>query len=172
MMPASKSEAEHSRACVPSVSVRLGFTELTRIFLGPSSLASTPVMDSTAPLVRGVDRRLRRRDGGDARADVDDAAALAEMCARRLRHQQEAQHVDVEHFVELRLGDRFERRKIVDARVVDQDVEAAKGGDRGVDQAFGFGGLGDVALYGDGSAALACDGFDYVYPRRFCWTHS
>ena len=36
---------------VPSVSTMPGLMALTRIFFGPSSRASTPVMASTAPLV-------------------------------------------------------------------------------------------------------------------------
>ena len=38
-------------ATVPSVSTMPGLIELTRISFGPSSLASTPVIASTAPLV-------------------------------------------------------------------------------------------------------------------------
>ncbi len=50
MIPASKSVASIPAEWVPSVSVRLGLTVFTRILRGPSSLASTPVIASTAPL--------------------------------------------------------------------------------------------------------------------------
>ncbi|WP_284947884.1 YncE family protein [Acidisoma cladoniae] len=50
-IPASNFEASIPAEWVPSASVRLGFTELTRILRGPRSLARTPVMTSTAPLV-------------------------------------------------------------------------------------------------------------------------
>src|SRR5205823_11653786 len=38
-------------ACTPSVSIIPGLIEFTRIFRGPSSLASTPVIASTAALL-------------------------------------------------------------------------------------------------------------------------
>src|ERR1700719_346604 len=47
----SKSEPMKPALTVPSVSTMPGLMELTRIFLGPSSRARTPVMASTAPLV-------------------------------------------------------------------------------------------------------------------------
>ena len=44
--------AEEARSCaLPSVSTIPGLMVLTRIFFGPNSRASTPVMASTAPLV-------------------------------------------------------------------------------------------------------------------------
>ena len=50
-VPFSKSEPMKPALCVPSVSTMPGLSALTRIFFGPSSRASTPVMASTAPLV-------------------------------------------------------------------------------------------------------------------------
>ena len=47
----SKSEPIKPAVCVPSVSTIPGFSAFTRIFRGPSSRASTPVIASTAPLV-------------------------------------------------------------------------------------------------------------------------
>src|SRR4029077_12278330 len=47
----SKSEPMKPALTVPSVSTIPGFNVLTRIFLDPSSLESTPVIASTAPLV-------------------------------------------------------------------------------------------------------------------------
>jgi len=47
----SKSEPSMPPVCVPSVSTMPGLIVLTRIFLGPNSRASTPVIASNAPLV-------------------------------------------------------------------------------------------------------------------------
>jgi hypothetical protein len=106
----------------------------------------------------------------DARADVDDAGALAELLHRRLGGEQEPQDVDVEHLVELVLGDVRDRREFIDAGIVDQDVEAAVGRDRGVDYALRLGGLRDVAVRGDGLAARllddAHDGVGALLARR------
>ena len=72
------------------------------------------------------------------------------MDSRRLSRQKQAQHIDVEHPVELRFRDRFQGPELIDARVVDQDVESAIGGYGGVDQALRLHRLGHVAPDGDG----------------------
>ena len=77
--------------------------------------------------------------------DVDDAAAFAEMLRRRLRGEQQAEHVDVEDAAILRLGDLLDRREFVDARIVDQNVQAAEPLDGRVDQALRVIGLGHIA---------------------------
>ena len=46
-----KSLPTNPAACTPSVSIIPGLIEFTRIFRGPSSLASTPVIASTAALL-------------------------------------------------------------------------------------------------------------------------
>ena len=51
IVPVSNSEPMKPALCVPSVSTMPGFSALTRIFFGPSSRESTPVMASTAPFV-------------------------------------------------------------------------------------------------------------------------
>ena len=80
-----------------------GLIELTRILRGPSSLASTPVMASTAAFVAAVHRRVRQASTvADDGADVDDApAAGAKVLHRFLRRQHQAQHVEVELLVEV-----------------------------------------------------------------------
>jgi hypothetical protein len=60
--------------------------------------------------------------------------------------------MDVKHLVELFFGNRLDRTELVDAGVVDQDVEAAVIADRCLDDALCLGSLGDVAPYGDGLA--------------------
>ena len=115
----------------------------------------------------GVDRAGGRRDAADQRADVDDAAALAEVLGRGLGDEQEAEDVDVELLVEVLGGDGFEGAELVDAGVVDEDVELAVVLDGGVDDGLRVGGLGDVALDGDGFAAGLGDGVDDVVGTGF-----
>ena len=62
--------------------------------------------------------------------------------------------------VELLFGDGLDRAELVNAGVVDEDVEAAKVFDGCVDDALRFGGLGDVAPHGDSLAAGRGDGGD------------
>jgi hypothetical protein len=112
------------------------------------------VIESTDGLGGRVDRGGRDIDGGRRRADVDDAAAVgAEALGRFLGGQQQAQDVDVELAVEVLLGDVFQRRELVDAGVVDQDVHAAERLLGLVEQTGDVGALGHVALDGDGLAA-------------------
>ena len=47
----SKSDPSIPPVCVPSVSTMPGLIVFTRIFFGPNSRASTPVIASSAPLV-------------------------------------------------------------------------------------------------------------------------
>ena len=80
----------------------------------------------------------------------------AEMLDRFLRRQHQAQHVEVELLVEVLGGDVFQRGELVDAGVVDQDVELAERLLRLGEQPSGCPPvLADVGLHGDGLAALA-----------------
>ena len=54
----------------------------------------------------------------------------------------------------------FNRRELVDARVVDQDVEAAEILDGGVDDALRFRCLGNITTDSDSLAAGCCDRID------------
>jgi len=76
----------------------------------------------------------------------------------RLGGEQQAQDIDVEHLVELGLGEVADGREFIDPGIVDQDVEAAEGGDGRLDDGLGVGGFRDVALDRDGLAALLDDG--------------
>jgi hypothetical protein len=68
-------------------------------------------MWSVSPVTQGaVDRGVRRRGGADHRADVDDAAARAEVLDRLLRGQDQAKDVQVEQLVEVLGRHLFERR--------------------------------------------------------------
>jgi len=57
-------------------------------------------------------------------------------------------------------GSGFEGGELIDARVVDEDVELTKGFYGLGEKARDVGLLGDVALHGDGFAALGGDFFD------------
>ena len=73
----------------------------------------------------GVDGALGRQDACDVGADVDDAAALAQMRRGGARDQQRAEDVDVELLAVKRFGGLLDLGELVDARVVDDDVEAS-----------------------------------------------
>ena len=126
---------------VPSVSTMPGLTELTRMPFGPEFARKHTGDGVDRALGGGVDRRARRREARDARADIDDAAALSKVLGGFLADQQQAQHIDVECLVKMLFGDLFERLHLVDAGIVDQDVETAKGLDRRVDDGAGVGRL-------------------------------
>ena len=83
---------------------------------------------------------------------------FAEVLHGRLRREERAEHVDVEDAVELLLRHRLDRRELVDARVVDEDVELAVALDRGLDDPARVVGLGHVAADGDRLAAVGGDG--------------
>lgn len=58
------------------------------------------------------------------------------MLRGRLRDEQNAQHVHVELLVEVLFGDLFDRRELVDARVVHDDIEPAIRFHRRIHDAF------------------------------------
>ena len=74
-----------------------------------------------------------------------------------MRSEDEAEHIQIEMLVELLLGDAFERREFVDARVVHQDVEPAKRFLRLSKQPFDVGLPGNISLHRDGIASGAGD---------------
>jgi hypothetical protein len=84
-----------------------------------------------------------------------------------LRGEQQAEHIQIELLVEMFLGDLFERREFVDARVVHENVNRAE-------RLIGFGEqagdvrlLGNVRLSGDGLATRAGDFGDDPVRARF-----
>ena len=91
-----------------------------------------------------------RCDTADHRADIDDAAALADVLEGRLGGQEQAQDIDVEHPVKLFFGKGFDRSELVNPGVVDQNVEPAVVLNGGVDDALGLGGLGDITTDSNG----------------------
>ena len=101
----------------------------------------------------GGDRRM-----GHDRADVDDrAAGRAEMLGGFLRSQDQAEHVEIELLVEVLGRDVFERGKLIDARVVDEDVELVELVLRFGEQPLDVGRVGDVGLNGHRLAAILRD---------------
>src|SRR4051812_44253546 len=88
------------------------------------------------------------------------------MLAGGLRGQEEAKHVDVELSVERLLSNGLDRGEFIHAGVVHQDVEAAVGFHRGIDEVLRLGSLRHVALDRDRLAALTGDvGYYLVCPR-------
>ena len=123
--------ADEPGTLAPSVSTMPGLMPLTRMRLGPSSLASTPVMASTAPW-----SPIHRLAGGVMRLTTELMLMMLAPSLKwrgRLGGQQQAQHVGVELPVEMVLGDILQRRELVYPGVVHEDVEPAVGTDGGVD---------------------------------------
>ena len=69
--------------------------------------------------------------------------------------------------VEMLRRDGLERRELVDARVVDEDVDRAERLDGLGDHAFHVFGIGQVAVDGDGFATLGDDGGDHAVGGLF-----
>ena len=71
--------------------------------------------------------------------------------------ENQAEHVEVEVRVKVILGDVFEGRELVNARIVHQDVELAIGLLGLCKEALDVSSLGDVSLNGNGFAAVGDD---------------
>jgi len=97
------------------------------------------------------------------------------MFQRRLCRHDQAKHIQVELLVEKLFGDFSQRRKFVNAGVVDQDIEFAEGLLRLVKQFFNVRFLCDVGLQGNGFAAFAGDFSDdpvgAFFTRRIIHRH-
>src|SRR5207244_11000663 len=97
------------------------------------------------------ERCVWKRQSARKRTRVDDAAAGGvEQLRRGLRSGDEAEHIQIEMLVELRLCDALERREFVDARVGHQDVEPAKRFLRFSEQSFNVCLLSNIRLNRDG----------------------
>ena len=79
-----------------------------------------------------------------------------------LRDQQQAEHIEIEMLVEMFGRDALQRRELVDARIVDENVDRAERLDGLGDHFFHMPGVGQIAMDGDGFAALADDGGDHA----------
>src|SRR5882672_11336769 len=110
-----KSLSANPTACKPSVSTMPGFSELTRIFFGPSSFESATVIASTAALVALYTAAVPTAFG-------------TEQLDGFLRGKEQPQNVEIKLLVEVICGNSFKGRELVDPRVVDQDIELAIGG--------------------------------------------
>ena len=110
----------------------------------------------------GVHRTVWRRQAADHRADVDDAGAFTEVFHGSLRGEQETEDVHVEDLVVVLFGEGIDGEELLDAGVVDEDVEVAEVLDGCVDEALSLSGLRDIATDGDGFATGGCDGGDHI----------
>ena len=92
-----------------------------------SRRATTPCRTSVAD----------RFDAGHRGAEVDDAPAIRrKMLDRLLCRQENSQHIDVEILMEIILCDSLDQCKVVDASVVHQNIDTAKGFVRISEQMF------------------------------------
>ena len=99
-------------------------------------------------------------DQGADRGDRDDPAAVAlgdHLVGRRLGAEEDALQVDVLDPVPQLLGHRQELVEWADAGVIDEDVEAAEGGDRLGDHRLDLGLDRDIGRDGDGLSSLRRD---------------
>src|SRR4030095_13941637 len=157
-----KSLVSNPAACTPSVSTMPGLMAFTRMLRGPSSLARVRVTASTAALLALYTALFGGERAGD-RADVDDAAACTvEVRSGRLGREQHGQDVEIEHAMEALLGELLERGELVDAGVVDQDVETAEGLLRLGAEAIDLLRLRHVGRHRERPAALARDVGDHA----------
>ena len=76
----------------------------------------------------------------------------------RLKAEKHALRVHPMHAVPIGLGDVHDIRAPCHAGVVDENIDAAKGGDRGIDHALDVGSPADVAGYRHGAAPLTRQG--------------
>jgi AcrR family transcriptional regulator len=82
---------------------------------------------------------------------------------RFLRRKNQAENIHVEVFVKLLLCDLFEGRKLVDARVVNQNIELTESRLRFGKETFDLRLLGDIGLHSNGLSAMADNfGDDFV----------
>ena len=93
-----------------------------------------------------VNNRSRWSQGAGKRTDINDAAAVGvEMLECLLSGEKHSENVCIKHFVELLLGDFFERDELVNAGVIDHDVDLPERFLRLSEQSLDVGLLGDAA---------------------------
>src|SRR5436190_12887847 len=89
-------------------------------FARPQFLGQRPGDGVDRAFCAGVNRRTRRCQRRDGRANIDNVAASGiELPDRFLRGEKQAENIYVKMFVELLFGDLFKWRPIVNSRVVD-----------------------------------------------------
>ena len=77
-----------------------------------------------------------------------------------LSHQKKAEHIEVELLVKVLRGDHFQRQELVEARVVDEDVELAERFLCFGKKTLNILGLGNIGLDGDSLPLLLGDALD------------
>ena len=93
--------------------------------------------------------------------------AAPKLLDRVLRREHQAENIHVELPVEMFLGDLFEREKFINARVVHENVEPAKGFLRLGEQTFNVRFLRNVRLHCDSFSARAGNFTDDLVRSRF-----
>jgi hypothetical protein len=107
------------------------------------------------------------------RADVDDSAwalRLSQMLNHRLRSKKHGLEIDVHHLVVILLGYLPKGRLLLDARIVDQDVESIESRHNLIDHRSCFRNVGEIGLNNDASAPNRLDLRQNIARWRFVAT--
>jgi hypothetical protein len=108
-----------------------------------------------------IDAARGHGHGADDGTDVDDGAAFgADVLDGFLDGEEEAEDVEAELLVEVVNGDGFQGGELIDARVVDEDIDAAEGFLGGGEECLNLRGVRDIGLYGLRLASGGGDAFD------------
>lgn len=99
-----------------------------------------------------VDRALGRMDTRDIRADVDNASPLFHVRHSGASDQERPQNVDFELSAIQFLGGLFDLVELVNAGVINDDIQAPEDIDGRVDQRFDFRLVRDIRAHGHGSS--------------------
>src|ERR1700722_3139439 len=95
-------------------------------FARPKFLRKRPRYTVHRRLSRSVNGSTRGRNHPCYRAYIYNAASiLAKMLRRLFRSQQQTKHVEIEQSVEVIVRNIFQRQKLINSGVVDQNVELA-----------------------------------------------
>ena len=89
------------------------------------------------------------------------------MLERLLSDEKHSKNVRIKHSAELGLGDFFDRHELVNARVVDEDVDLSEGFLRSRKQFFNIGLFRNARLDGDSVAATFTDLIHHFVRIRF-----
>src|SRR5207247_6646155 len=110
------------------------------------------------PFRATVNRPIGKAFNAGYRTDVDDVStSRIEQPYRGLRSENQAEHIQIEMLVEVLLRHVFQRGEFIDARVVDENVEPAKGFLHLGEKPFDVGLPGNISLHRYGFASGAGD---------------
>src|SRR5438132_1380384 len=121
-------------------------------------------LDLLMPSLRIASRRAKRGNCTDRREGIEGLPIPARTIERLAgdpsrigRGENQPQHVEVEHLVKMFRGNVFKRHELVDAGVVDEDIERAEGFFCFGEKAADVGLFREIGLHRDRLAAVALD---------------